>query len=298
MTQADAGASRGTRRQRARPAAASALAAGLLVATLGSCATVGQGGADPSTRDVRVPGPTASVTEPSPSGSPTPTPTTVTVTCADAGTRLDTAGVAATSAGVRVRVVNRTDRTLTTPAFWSREPLDLPGARPGVTHAGRTSDWVLALPPGRVEVSCEGLRSHGVVGLDVTDPSGAWQGGATDAGCPMGGVASWVGGPGRGVTPQAAARSWPTGLSHAQRTELRRGTTVERLRAGYRDAVGQPWLVRRDGVPAVLLLVTATREATPHTTREGFVAHPEWICARPPVRERDHTAEAATDSSR
>lgn len=208
-------------------------------------------------------------------------PEVLTVTCAPNGVTIDRSQVAAAPDGVHVRISN-TGRTPVTPFLRPGDESWLPGSSWEPVHPGKTSERVLPLPPGRNTVACDLTSSSGNQVLTVAtphqvftvqDPSRSWQGSPAEAGCALGGIASWVGGPGRGVTPELAVLAFPgSGLTPAQHADMQRGRTAEPFRAGYVDARPQLWLVRRHGVPQHLMLVRALPAG-------GYEAEPDWVCA-------------------
>lgn len=194
--------------------------------------------------------------------SPSQTPEILAVACSPDGLTLSGHEVAATAAGVRVRVSSTAPAGTYANFGWDNGAEGNPAPR-------RAEVWTLPTPPGNLRISCSPpTKQSPAQTVRVTDPEHHWRSTTlADLGCPPGVTPSWdIPGPGRGTTAEHAVTNL---LASMNGTDWSRAT-ASLAQVGYPQAPIQTWIVSRSGRAEITVHVTASGA--------GFEAYPDILC--------------------
>jgi len=196
---------------------------------------------------------------------------TLSVACSPSGITVSARAVAATAAGVVVRVSSTMPAGAYLNYLWSGAGVEVGGGG-GEAMPPEPATWTLLAPPGPLTLSCTSggdPAPAAVARVTVSDPGAHWRSATLEElGCPSGGILDWAGPAGSGATPEAAVREVLARFAPAQAP----GLTVTRAEVGYPEAASQVWLASAEGTPYLAIGVS----------RQGsrFSASPAMFCGR------------------
>jgi len=204
-------------------------------------------------------------TRPNSSPETTPSPEILRVTCVGKSLRIATDSVAATAAGVTLRVKNRGPAG----TYLNYSSLGVSGGDPAPRKA---TLWTLSFPPGQLVLSCSdhGLRGKSVR-VEVEDPGHHWRTTSLrDLDCPGVAQPMWRFPTAKGPTPPAAAGALARGFDRIG--QGRPGPLTPHVAAvGYPDDPSQTWLLSDSRGPYASARVV-------HADGQGFLAAADRLC--------------------
>ena len=193
---------------------------------------------------------------------PSAAPEALEVACSPDGLTLSGHEVAATAAGVRIRVSGTAPAGTYVNFEWD-------GGGEGSPAPRRAEVWTLQTPPGDLRISCSTpTKESPAQTVQVSDPDSHWRFTTlSDLGCPPGVTPNWnIPGPGHGTTAEDAVRDVLASMPDPDWSTA----TATLAPVGYAQAPMQTWIVSRSGRPEITVRVSPTES--------GFEAFPDTLC--------------------
>jgi len=191
-------------------------------------------------------------------------PTVVDVLCdANLALRVSSDTVAATASGVAVRVTSEAPAGAYLNYGLGGDPMP---ASP--------ETWMLAAPPGELQLSCSTLGHEGaVVTVAVVDPGHFWSDlTLADLGCPIGGMPGWAVSGGTGATPEEAIADLIANFTALGASPTL--TRSEHAAIGYPGAANQTWIIGATDTTYMTAVVTGSGT--------NYSAFPDALCEASP----------------